>query len=138
TPQSTPVPFQVLSDRPKQMRGGGETVSFGQYARRGIRRRHALLAAPALGDVFARDQDDHVIARPADGLSIFANPEHGAVLADFSDLPAMGTADFFYAGRQLIFDDLSVLLEKYVQHRFSDQLDRKSTRLNSSHSQISY
>jgi hypothetical protein len=32
----------------------------------------------------------------------------------------MRTTEFFYAGRQLIFNDLPLLLEKYVQHRFSN------------------
>jgi hypothetical protein len=81
-----------------------------------------MLAAPALGDVFACDQDDHVIARPLHGLGIFADPNHLAVLADFSDLPVMRTAEFFGADRQLIFDGLPVLFKKHRHYRVPDQL----------------
>src|SRR5712671_6745608 len=99
TPQSAPFPLQVLADRPKQMwSGGGEAVGLRQNACDRVRRRHTLLAAPAFGDVFARNQNDRIIARPLHGLGILTHPKHRAVLTDFADLPAMRTAEFFYAG----------------------------------------
>src|SRR5215472_16548490 len=85
-------------------------------------RRPALLVVLALGNIFAGDQDDHVTSRPPYRLRIFANPENRAVLAYFSDLPAMRPAEFFCAACQFSFHKFSVLLEKYVQHRLSNQL----------------
>src|SRR5947209_8582228 len=106
TPQGAPFPFQVFADSAKNMRrGGGEALGLGQDAGDGICRRHPLFGALALGDVFAGYQNDRVIARPPDGLAILTDPKNRAVLADFSDLPAMRTAKFLYAGRQLIFNE---------------------------------
>ena len=122
-PKSAPVPFQVLANRPENIRrGSGEGVGFGQDARGGMLRGTALLVAPALGDVFAGDQDNRIITSPPHGLSIFTNPDDPAVLADFSDLPVMRAAEFLYTDRQLSFNELPVLLEKDVQHGLSNQL----------------
>src|SRR6202007_2640256 len=75
TPQSAPVPFQVLANSAKNIRsGGGEVVGLRQSARDRVRRRHALLAALALGDVFAGNQDNRIITRPPHRLGILACP----------------------------------------------------------------
>ena len=110
--------------------GGGEGVDLGQNARHGIRRRHALLAELALGDVFAGNQDNRIIARPPHGLGIFAHPERRAVLADFADLPAMRTAEFAQAGRHMVGDQLPVFRKKNAQHRLSNQLGDRIAKLS--------
>src|SRR5258707_15845284 len=98
TPESAPVPFQVLADPLEQMRsGGGEAVGFGRDLGARIQHVAPALGPPALGDVLASNQDDRSIARAPHRLGIFANPDHAAVLADFADLPAMRAANFFQA-----------------------------------------
>ena len=96
TPESAPIPFQVLANRPKHMRSrGGKGVGFSQDARDGMQSVAPLFGPPALGDVFARNQDDRITARPPHSLGVFTNPDRRAILADFSDLPAMRTAEVF-------------------------------------------
>src|SRR4029077_9940904 len=55
TPESAPVPLQVLTNRPKDMRSGtGEAIGLGQRAGHGILRRHTLLTTLAIGDISDR------------------------------------------------------------------------------------
>src|SRR5438270_11695371 len=109
--------------------GGAKAVGLSQDASNRICRRHALLAAPTFGNVLACDQNDHVVARPAYGLGIFANPDDASVLADFSNLPVMRAAKLFYAGRQLSFNEFSVLLKKNAKHRLSHQISGRIAEL---------
>jgi hypothetical protein len=121
TPQTAPIPFQALADGLEQMRSGGrEAVGLGQHAGNGTQRDAPLLGPPTLGDVFACNQDDRIIASPPHGLGIFTNPEHAAILADLADFPAMRTTEVFYAGCHMAFNELSIFLEKDIQHRLSN------------------
>jgi hypothetical protein len=62
TPERAPVPFQLLAVRPKYLWSAGcEAVGLGQDARRGELRRHTLLGEPVFSDVFACDQDNHIV-----------------------------------------------------------------------------
>ena len=56
-----------------------------------------LFCALALGDVFARDEHDHVAVRPLDSLGAFAYPQRRAVLADLLGLPRVQLAGPFQA-----------------------------------------
>ena len=56
-----------------------------------------LFRAPALGDVFARNEDDHAAPGPLDCRRGFSHPQRLAVLADLLDLPSVGLAEAFQA-----------------------------------------
>src|SRR5208283_1838425 len=56
-----------------------------------------LLCTLALGDVFARNEDDHVALRPLDSLGAFVYPQLRAVLADLLGLPGVQLTKPFQA-----------------------------------------
>ena len=57
----------------------------------------ASSARLALGDVFARNEDDYVAVRPLDSLGAFTYPQRRAVLADLLGLPGVQLTGPFQA-----------------------------------------
>ena len=58
---------------------------------------YRLFRAPSLSDVFARNEDDYVAARPLDSLGAFTYPQRRAVLADLPGLPGVQLTGPFQA-----------------------------------------
>src|SRR5262249_15898767 len=113
---------------PAEAAGVAQSLRFGEIH---LALSQAIFGPLALGDVFAGDEHDLLIACPPHRFGIFADPEHGAVLANLSDFPGGRLAEVFQTEAKVLPDERSVFIKEDVQHGLSDQFADRIAELRS-------